>query len=85
MHHAGSSILPYNLEKSYELKAQEVDALNRSVNISSQLFSSARADYMEVLMTQRDALESNFELVETKMAQMNAYVHMYQALGGGWN
>ena len=74
-----------NLEKSYELKAQEVDALNRSVNISSQLFSSARADYMEVLMTQRDALESNFELVETKMAQMNAYVHMYQALGGGWN
>jgi len=37
------------------------------------------------LMTQRDALESNFELVETKMAQMNAYVHMYQALGGGWN
>ena len=74
-----------NLSKSVALKAQEVDALNRSVNISSQLFSSARADYMEVLMTQRDALESNFELVETKMDQMNAYVHMYQALGGGWN
>jgi len=74
-----------NLEQSFALKSQEVDALNRSVNISGQLFSSARADYMEVLMTQRDALESNFDLVETKMAQMNAYVHMYQALGGGWN
>ena len=74
-----------NLSKSFDLKSQEVEALNRSVNISGQLFSSARADYMEVLMTQRDALESNFELVETKMDQMNAYVHMYQALGGGWN
>ena len=74
-----------NLAKSYALKAQEVDALNRSVEISNKLFSSARADYMEVLMTQRDALDSNFDLIETKMDQMNAYVHMYQALGGGWN
>ena len=40
---------------------------------------------MEVLMTQRDALESNFDLVETKVAQLNAYVQLYQALGGGWN
>ncbi|WP_405328163.1 TolC family protein [Leeuwenhoekiella sp. LLG6367-2.1] len=74
-----------NLAKSYALKAQEVDALNRSVEISNKLFRSARADYMEVLMTQRDALDSNFDLIETKMDQMNAYVHMYQALGGGWN
>jgi len=74
-----------NLEKSYDLKTQEVDAHNRSVNIAGQLFGSARADYMEVLLTQRDALESNFELVETKVAQLNAYVQLYQALGGGWN
>ncbi len=74
-----------NLEKSYDLKTQEVDALNRSVDIAGQLFGSARADYMEVLLTQRDALESNFELVETKAAQLNAYIQLYQALGGGWN
>ncbi|PHR94803.1 MAG: RND transporter [Leeuwenhoekiella sp.] len=74
-----------NLEKSYDLKTQQVEALNRSVDIAGQLFGSARADYMEVLMTQRDALESNFDLVETKVAQLNAYVQLYQALGGGWN
>jgi outer membrane protein TolC len=39
---------------------------------------------MEVLMTQRDALESRFDLVETKMQQMNAMVNVYRALGGGW-
>ncbi|UGU15301.1 TolC family protein [Sinomicrobium kalidii] len=74
-----------NLEKSYTLKSKEVDALTASIAISNILFKSARADYMEVLLTQRDALESRFELVETKMQQMNAMVNMYRALGGGWN
>lgn len=73
-----------NLEQSYSLKSQQVDALTESVNISNNLFRSARADYMEVLLTQRDALESKFELVETKKKQMNAVVNVYQALGGGW-
>ncbi len=74
-----------NLEQSYNLRAQQVETLTQSINISTRLFKSARADYMEVLLTQRDALESKFELVETKKQQMNAMVNMYQALGGGWN
>ncbi len=74
-----------NLEKSYDLKEKEVQALTQSITISNNLFKSARADYMEVLLTQRDALESRFELIETKKQQMNAMVNVYQALGGGWN
>lgn len=73
-----------NLEKSYSLKAKQVEALTESITISNNLFKSARADYMEVLMTQRDALESKFELIETKKQQMNTMVNIYQALGGGW-
>lgn len=73
-----------NLEQSYNLQSQQVQTLNQSTDISIQLFKSARADYMEVLLTQRDALESKFELIETKKQQMNAVVNMYQALGGGW-
>ncbi|MCH4553236.1 TolC family protein [Aestuariibaculum lutulentum] len=74
-----------NLDKSYDLKSQKVDALTRSIDISNTLFKSARADYLEVLLTQREALESKFELVETKKEQMNAMVNMYRALGGGWD
>ncbi|MEO7992605.1 MAG: TolC family protein [Chryseolinea sp.] len=73
-----------NLKNSYDLKVQQVEALTQSIDISTRLFKSARADYMEVLLTQRDALESKFELVETKKQQMNAMVNIYQALGGGW-
>jgi len=74
-----------NLAKSYDLKSQQVQALTESINISTILFRSARADYMEVLLTQRDALESKFELVETRKQQLNAVINVYQALGGGWN
>jgi len=74
-----------NLKRSYDLKQQQVQALVESITISTTLFRSARADYMEVLLTQRDALEARFELTETKMQQMNAMVNIYRALGGGWN
>ncbi|MDT3405484.1 TolC family protein [Mucilaginibacter terrae] len=73
-----------NLEKSFDLKSQQVQKLSQSINISNDLFKSTRADYMEVLMTQRDALEAKFELIETKKQQINARINAYQALGGGW-
>lgn len=73
-----------NLEKSYGLKSQQVNSLNKAIDFSNDLFKSARVDYFEVLMTQRDALESKLDLVETKKEQMNAVVHVYRDLGGGW-
>jgi NodT family efflux transporter outer membrane factor (OMF) lipoprotein len=74
-----------NLEKSYELKAKQVAALSHSSSIANDLFRAARADYFEVLMTQRDALEAKLELVETKKEQLAAVVAIYRDLGGGWH
>ena len=73
-----------NLQQSFNLKTQQVDALNRSILVSNDLFKSARVDYFEVLMTQRDALESKLELVETQKELINASVFVYRNLGGGW-
>lgn len=76
-----------NIEKlanNYEMKNKEVEALTQSITIANSLFQSARADYMEVLLTQRDALESKMDLIDTKKEQMLATIHVYQALGGGW-
>lgn len=73
-----------NLTESLKLRTEQVNALNTSISIASNLFKSAEADYMEVLMTQRDALEAKFELVETKMNQLKTSVNLYKALGGGW-
>lgn len=73
-----------NLRQTYELEAQQVELLNQSIEVSNILFQSARADYMEVLLTRRDALESQMELIETKLKQRLALVNIYHALGGGW-
>jgi outer membrane protein TolC len=37
------------------------------------------------LLTQREALDSRIELIETKLKQLKAKVNIYRALGGGWN
>lgn len=73
-----------NLKSSYDLKQKQVDAMNQSITISTNLFKSAKADYMEVLMTQRDAIEAKFDLIEIKQEQLSNMVSVYQALGGGW-
>jgi multidrug efflux system outer membrane protein len=73
-----------NLEQSYQLQSKQVDTLVQSIEVSNVLFQSARADYMEVLLTRRDTLDAEMELIETRNQQMHALVAIYQALGGGW-
>ena len=73
-----------NLDKNYHLKSKQVETLVQSIDVANQLFKSARADYLEVLLTQRDALEAKKELIETKQKQISAMVNLYKSLGGGW-
>jgi len=73
-----------NLQQSYELRARQVQVLTQSIEVSNVLFQSARADYTEVLLTRRDSLDAEMELIETKSRQRHAMVNIYQALGGGW-
>lgn len=73
-----------NFSQSLEKKQNEVDLLMQAVTTANSLFNSARADYAEVLLTQREALEAKMELVEIKLKQLQAAVNIYRALGGGW-
>ncbi len=73
-----------NYSKSQETKYKEVELLKQSIGIANNLFNSARADYAEVLLTQREALEAKIDLIEIKSKQLNAKVNIYRALGGGW-
>jgi outer membrane protein, multidrug efflux system len=73
-----------NLKQSYDLRQEQVRTLEESVEISNVLFQSARADYMEVLLTRRDTLDAEMELILTRLEQFDAMISLYQALGGGW-
>tara|TARA_R110002033_G_scaffold42958_8_gene84365 strand:- start:394 stop:1836 length:1443 start_codon:yes stop_codon:yes gene_type:complete len=74
-----------NLKENYALKELQVEALTEAIDLSIRLFKSARAEYTEVLLTQREALDSKIEIIETKRDQLLANVKVYQALGGGWH
>lgn len=73
-----------NYAQSYAFQQDQVDAMVKAVDISNILFQNARADYMEVLLTQREALEAKTELVETQLALVHTKVGLYKSLGGGW-
>ena len=38
----------------------------------------------EVLLTRRDSLEAEMELIERRKREFEAMVGVYQSLGGGW-
>ncbi len=73
-----------NYRKSIEIKKQQLESLDASVEAASRLFRSARADYVDVLFAQRDLNDARAVLVETKQQQLSAIVNTYQALGGGY-
>jgi NodT family efflux transporter outer membrane factor (OMF) lipoprotein len=73
-----------NFAKSYETKNKEVSILLQSVTIANNLFNSAKADYAEVLLTQREALEAQMDIFEIRAQELSAKVNVYRALGGGW-
>ncbi|MFO0936405.1 MAG: efflux transporter outer membrane subunit [Gemmataceae bacterium] len=75
--------LAENYRKSIEVKKQQLDALVSSVEVAGKLFQNARAEYVEVLLAQRDMMEARMVLIETKKQQLSAVVNAYQALGGG--
>lgn len=73
-----------NYRQSVSIKREQVAALEESVDVATNLFQNARAEYVDVLFSQRDLLEARVTLIETKQQQLSAIVNAYQALGGGY-
>jgi NodT family efflux transporter outer membrane factor (OMF) lipoprotein len=72
-----------NFANSIEIKKQQLRSLEASVDNATKLFQSARGDYIDVLLSQRDLMEARMVLIETKQQQLTAVINAYQALGGG--
>ncbi len=73
-----------NLSLIQDLKSKEVNVLTESIITSTDLFKTGRATYLEVLLTQANALQARIELINVKKRQYDAVVNSYKALGGGW-
>lgn len=72
-----------NYSQSIEIKKQQLESLEAAVQTALRLFNRARAEYVEVLLANRDLMDARMGLIETKNQQLAAIVNAYQALGGG--
>ena len=68
---------------SIEIKKQQLQALQASVEVATNLFQNARIEYIDVLFAQRDLRDARMILIDTKAEQLAAIVNTYQAIGGG--
>src|SRR5574344_474683 len=73
-----------NLSSYYQLKDEEAKTLDKSIEVSKQLYMNGRANYLDVLMNERDALDAKMELLDTKQQQLTCMVDIYRSIGGGW-
>jgi multidrug efflux system outer membrane protein len=72
------------LKEISDLKTSQSKVLEESVETSNELYTSAKATYLEVLIAQQNAIQANLEMVESHKRQLMATVNIYRALGGGW-
>lgn len=73
-----------NLQRMNALKKQQSEMLQKSVDTSKELYKTARATYLEVLIAQQNALQANLELIDVIKQERLSTVNIYRALGGGW-
>lgn len=72
------------LREISDLKTLQSQVLEESVETSNQLYVSAKATYLEVLIAQQNAIQAKLDMVDSHRKQLMASINIYKALGGGW-
>ena len=71
------------LEKT-NVRANQLTALNKSVEYTQELLRNGFANYTEVITARQSLLAAELGKVNDKLQQLQAVVNLYRALGGGW-
>jgi NodT family efflux transporter outer membrane factor (OMF) lipoprotein len=72
------------LRTQHEIASDRVETLQQAVRSAHLLFRSGMADYLDVIIAQRTALDAGLEKAIITRQQLSANVELYRALGGGW-
>lgn len=73
-----------NLKNMQSLKTEEVEVLKKSIETSEELFKSGRANYLEIITSQKNYLQSQIELLNINYNSLINQISLYKSLGGGW-
>jgi NodT family efflux transporter outer membrane factor (OMF) lipoprotein len=73
------------LQQQLDSLIAQKSALQRTLSIASQRYKAGYSPFLDQLDAQRGLLSVQLALSQTRADQLNAYVTLFQALGGGWD
>jgi multidrug efflux system outer membrane protein len=66
-------------------QADQVEALRSALQLASLRYKGGLANYLDVLVAQRNLFDAELALAGTHRLQLVSIVQLYKALGGGWH
>jgi multidrug efflux system outer membrane protein len=80
-----NSLAGYNQARLYRMKIEEqTNTYQETANLANVRFAGGVTSFLEVLVTQQQYFTSQVALAVAWNTEMQNYVQLYQALGGGW-
>ena len=73
-----------NLQEMSRLKTEQVKELEKSISTSRILFTSGRANYLEILASQHNYLLAQIDLLQIIALKTQNKIMLFKAIGGGW-
>ena len=80
-----NSLVGYRQSRLYRVKLQEQTATYKETSrLANVRFTGGATSFLEVLTTQQQYFTSELQTTQAWYAELQNYVQLYQALGGGW-
>jgi multidrug efflux system outer membrane protein len=71
-------------KKEYEARAHQVDATQKTLNLSKALYDNGYTSFLQVLDSERELFSASYDKSLALQNQLISTVMLYKALGGGW-
>jgi outer membrane protein, multidrug efflux system len=80
-----NSLVGYNQSRLFRMKIEEqTNTYQETARLANVRYSGGVTSFLEVLVTQQQFFTSELALASAWNTEMQNYVQLYQALGGGW-
>jgi len=80
-----NSLVGYNQSRLFRMKIEDqTNTYKETARLANVRFTNGSTSFLEVLVTQQQYFISQLALAQAWNAELQNYVQLYQALGGGW-
>ncbi len=80
-----NNLVGYSQSRQYRAKIQEqTETYYETARLANVRFTGGSTSFLEVLVTQQQYFESQLALAQAWNNELQNYVQLYRALGGGW-